>query len=165
MRSRSAASSRAWSYSTGLSFAKRAISSSACVGLHRPIYAAVWRAVENCPSRITFNKPISVLRSSCNPLDVNVNGRCASDGNIGQFGLHAITDSLPNAADRIHAGVLSDLLDFLQFLGWANWKELSPLFDGKDWVWTNAPPRVVMCWRPSNRPGPVPRVDKLWSRY
>ena len=47
----------------------------------------------------------------------------------------------------------------------AGWKELSPAFDSKDLVWTDALPRVVVCWRPSSRisPGPVPRIDKLWS--
>ena len=50
---------------------------------------------------------------------------------------------------------------------WANWKKLSPVFSSKDLIWTDALPRVVVCWRPSSRisPGPVPRIDKLWSRY
>jgi hypothetical protein len=63
--------------------------------------------------------------------------------------------------------IVVSALEFLAVLGWANWKEPSPVFNGKDLVWTDAPPRVVVCWRPSSRisPGPVPRVDKLWSRY
>jgi hypothetical protein len=50
---------------------------------------------------------------------------------------------------------------------WANWKKLSPVFGSKDLIWTDALSRVVVCWRPSSRisPGPVPRIDKLWSRY
>ena len=50
---------------------------------------------------------------------------------------------------------------------WANWKKLSPVFGSKDLIWTDALSRVVVCWRPSSRisPGPVPRIDELWSRY
>jgi hypothetical protein len=45
-------------------------------------------------------------------------------------------------------------------------EEPSPVFGSKDFFWTGAIPRVVVCWRPSSRisPGPVPRIDKPWPR-
>ena len=62
----------------------------------------------------------------------------------------------------------NDLLELCGFgLTRANRKKLSPVFGSKDLIWTDALSRVVVCWRPSSRisPGPVPRIDKLWSRY
>ena len=51
--------------------------------------------------------------------------------------------------------------------GGGTMRALSPVFGSKDLIWTDALLRVVVCWRPSSRisPGPVPRIDKLWSRY
>ena len=75
-------------------------------------------------------------------------------------------------ADLVRAGRKSDLPPGVPGGGgtmraqWANWKKLSPMFGSEDLIWTDALSRVVVCWRPSSRigPGPVPRIDKLWSR-
>jgi hypothetical protein len=61
------------------------------------------RAFSSAARRHELDKAIKALKAGDTLVVVTADAPAMATS--GQFGLHAITDSLPNTADRIHAGV------------------------------------------------------------